>query len=745
MSLDHDATHTLLLSEFSACHSAVETNTGNPAMLALASLLLSSDTSHPHPGELASLFTKALSDPTATCPGLCALGHIFASGVHVSPSHIRAVSLWQRCAFSNDCILARFFLAQAFHEGLGVQPDVAKAAHLFQEVADKTKSNAARVRLARLLEFGADGFQADPKRAVSMYCAAIRDGESIEAMECLADLFLDGRDGVEEDPRAAVRLYEQAIQWGASTRAMNSLALLLETGAEGVMRMPRRAITLYQRAISEGNDEAMANLASLLSRGADGVERDIEKAAALYERAVEYGNIFAMRNLAHMIVNGEGAVEQDLYRAMELYEEVLRDGRYECGRVKVNLAWLLSCHQDVLPQDVIRAAKLYEEVIEEEVNACAMYNLAGLLAEGRGGLKRDVHRAVELYQRAIEEDEDAFSMHNLGLLLSSDTEGVEKQLDRAIELLDRAAGEGLREAEFDLALLLTGGDGDEALNDSAALDLERGMQLYNDLIDDLDHMGAIINLSELYGEGKFGVPKDVKKAMQLSERAIAVAFENDEEQLSELGIAVDDCKPLRQDLESVDMREHAVAQRWHLVAMCNLAELLLMQDSAANLERAVKLILKALSDSRASRALRCLTFTDLLSGLKRAIRSSTDVKACKMVATTFEVIVGRIGNTQAMCLLAEMLMTGAPGVRRDVKKAVSLYKRAVFNEDTRAMLRLGELLSNGAPGIGVDIGKAVESLLQVFAVDPSCEEAHEAAVNVALLHTRRRRCLDMSR
>lgn len=728
----------LLKEEFCALNQAVSKSNGPAPLLSLATLLLSPTTAHSHPGELAHLFNAALSEPTATLPGLCALAHVFSSSRLVSRSIPRAVALWRRCADTNQCLLGSFLLAQELEDGTNIPQDIPEAVRLYQYVISNSSSHLTTptLRLARLLELGAEGMASDPKRAILLYESAIRQAHSIEAMECLADLYLDGSGEIPEQPLLAVGLYERAIREACSTRAMNSLAVLLETGADGVPRNAQRAVALFEMAIAAGNDEAMANLAFLLDRGADGVERDIKRAAALYERAVESGNRFAMRNLAHMIVNGEGDVEQDLYRAMLLYEEVLQHGRYEGARVKVNLAWLLSCHQDILPQDTVRAAALYEDVIQDEVNACAMYNLAGLLAEGRGELRRDVGKAIDLYQRAIDED-DAFSMHNLGLLITSDTEGVEKDMERGIELLERAVEEGLREAEFDLALILTGGDSASAIGDGSPVDMDRGIALYEELIEDMDHIGAIINLSELYGEGRFGVCRDVKKAIQLSERAISLAFENNVERLAELGIHGDPETALREDCESVEMREHAIAQRWHLVAMCNLAELLLAED-VSNLERSVVLIEKALSDARASKALQVLSFKNLLSGMWRAVRNGRDRSACEKVANVFNSIVGRIGNTQAMCLLADMLIDGSHGVSQDVKKSISLYQRAIFNKDTRAMLSLGEVLLNGGPCIPVDMHGAVKLFSQILEQDPLCDEAHEAIVNLALIYTENR-------
>lgn len=686
----------------------------------------------PDGGPPISSLTDAAIAENGQIPGMCSLGHAFEHGVCGLQSDMNvAAELWRRDVQVYGCNVARYNLAEVYEAGSGVEKNPALAKTLYETVLAEEGLPQAAKRLARLLERGADGVKADARRSVQLYQWVVENDTDVEAMCNLGDVYREGRVGVDRHPAKAAELYQRARHEGGSSRATNSLAVMVELGYDGVMSDPARALKLYEEAVEKGeggNTVAMVNLASLLLDGAEGVEREPVTAAVYLRRAASLGHTNATFRLARLLQKGDEGVPVNHVRAVQLYEKLVEEND-GASDAKFELAWLLSGNSEQLDWDYVRAAKLYEEILAIESDISAMLNLANMLAKGHGGLDVDRGRAVAIYERAIQEHEDINAMNELGLLLCRDSGGEYKRdVERGLELLEKAQQGGHIDAKFNLALVLTDTDNGEPI------DVERGMRLYEEDVRDYEHMDAMINLAELLRECCHGITPDIPRSIDLCERAIAQGLLNDEEELERIGIHLDKTYGLSDHPVAVKMREQAIRERSHLLAIGNLADTLVLQADEKDYDRALSLFERALRDSRASGTFQEYTIDAYFKSLKKVFREVQGNEAlCQKAVRVYSLAIGRTGSTQLMCLLGEILMEGAAGVPRDTSKAVSLYKRAIFNEDLYAMLTLGEIVSVDNAGMAVDRRYATELFARVVEIEEEGVLSTQAIINLVLM------------
>lgn len=509
---------------------------------------------------------------------------------------------------------------------------------------------------------------------------------------------------------------------------MTGLAYLLQNGRDGVRVDLAAAVRLYEEAIQrDGNPLALNNLGLVLYQGTEDGHRDVRRAVALWEVAIAKGNKNAVQNLAVVLESGDEDIGADRARAIALYESIA--GIDQFRSVRFNLAWLLSNNQSDCPQDHSRAAHLYQKIVDEQGDVHAMFNLASLLERGGSNLKQDLSRAISLYERASQEGDHACSMHRLGVLLGKGLHGVPVDVEKATELLERAVDSGRREAFFDLAIVLS----DD--RDGPPADAQRAAKLYEMAIEEVGHMGAMINLSEILREGKHNIPQDIGSAMRLCERAIAQGVNEDAKRLEQLGISMDGIQQIENSSECAALiRKHAVQHGWHLVALLNLAEMLL-EESPKNWERAVPLFEAAAMDPLFMDVCESQengiseTFR-ILQSMIRGPNASRD--SASRAIKVYEMFIAS-GHPRAMYSLAQVYENGTFGVPSNPRRAEQLYNMAIEKDEEKAKIAAGEMLRIGRDGVPINIARSVQLFTEVLATTSSNHLKREAVVQLALL------------
>lgn len=162
--------------------------------------------------------------------------------------------------------------------------DYAAALAAWQPLADDGHLRA-QFGIGVIYDEGGVGIEPDVDKAATWYREAAEQGLA-DAQLNLGNLYRAGR-GVPKDPRRAVVWYLKAAIQGMPSAQYN-LALSYHTGV-GAAQNHTVAAKWYRRAAKQGDVEAMLGLASLYRSGL-GIDQDREAALAWYRRVTETGD-----------------------------------------------------------------------------------------------------------------------------------------------------------------------------------------------------------------------------------------------------------------------------------------------------------------------------------------------------------------------------------------------------------------------------------------------------------------------
>ena len=215
--------------------------------------------------------TKRVEQDHNDGPAMALLGELTGGGLGVAPD-LKKAAEWFALAAERGDRNGAYALGMMVLEGRGLPRDEARAKVLLAQAADAGQPSAAyNLGLLALNEKTTEG----EARAVKL----IRQGADAgvaEAEYALATLLRDGR-GTPADPQGAARLMGQAAR-DFYEPAEIEYAIMLFNG-EGVAKDEDGAAKLFARAASRGNPVAQNRLARLYVVGR-GVKKDLAEAAA---------------------------------------------------------------------------------------------------------------------------------------------------------------------------------------------------------------------------------------------------------------------------------------------------------------------------------------------------------------------------------------------------------------------------------------------------------------------------------
>ena len=212
----------------------------------------------------------------------------------------RMVALYQRaCAMKEQIACSN--LAVALTDGVGVQPDLTRAAQLFRDACDAGWAIAC-YNLSTMYRHG-DGVTKDLPRAAELLGRACTLGHG-EACDFLGLSLSQGLDGMTRDDAAAVRAWERGCDVLGRAGACRNLGIALFT-ASGAAKDPVRASARFLQACDGGSMPGCTSAAWHLQRGV-GVDRDQPRARALYQRACDAADALACSELAEIYARGDG-------------------------------------------------------------------------------------------------------------------------------------------------------------------------------------------------------------------------------------------------------------------------------------------------------------------------------------------------------------------------------------------------------------------------------------------------------
>jgi uncharacterized protein len=199
---------------------------------------------------------------------------------------------------------AKMAVAEAYELGQDAKLDLAKAAKWYREAA-LIGNLEAQFRLARIVNKGAPGLNADKSTAIKLLQSSATSGHA--PSQNMLGLMIQNGDGVAKDEKAAATWYRKAADQKFATAETNLGVLYLK--GLGVERSLTEAFKLFSSGAAHGDGWGMNNLGGMYEMGW-GTTKNLVKAQEFYVKAAAAGIVMAQQNIARLQVSGEATLSQ---------------------------------------------------------------------------------------------------------------------------------------------------------------------------------------------------------------------------------------------------------------------------------------------------------------------------------------------------------------------------------------------------------------------------------------------------
>jgi hypothetical protein len=212
----------------------------------------------------------------------------------------------QAKAAEHGDVFAQFVLAKRYHNGEGVDKDIAQALKWYRAAA-KAGHIEAQFELAALLDTGAEGIEANSNEAYKWYSKAAYEGHmkaqsiiSQEKWQRCAPKMQVGSDDItfaepddesyrERKPFTPEKLEKLLIQAeDGDVDAQYDLGIRYYNG-EGVELDHKKAVEWFLRAAEHDDSQAQFNLGIMYGRG-EGVQKDLKVSMSWLKKAADQGH-----------------------------------------------------------------------------------------------------------------------------------------------------------------------------------------------------------------------------------------------------------------------------------------------------------------------------------------------------------------------------------------------------------------------------------------------------------------------
>ena len=259
---------------------------GGEAALFMGKIYLQGLGDRSDPAEAVKWLTKAATGPfnpvtetpqfdpkqpernTAAGEAAVILANLYRRGFPGIAKDSPAALKWFARAYALGHVPAAKMLGDFYHDGVGVPPDVKKAASYYERAA-KLDYAPAQFALAEMLSQGEAGVRQDRSKALAWYAAAAKHNHG-GALFALARAY-DLGDGVKADPQMAIGFYKSAALQG-NAAAMVAMGTYFYEG-KLVAKDDATARRWFEAGATGGDADGMFDLAAMLAN-AQGGERD---------------------------------------------------------------------------------------------------------------------------------------------------------------------------------------------------------------------------------------------------------------------------------------------------------------------------------------------------------------------------------------------------------------------------------------------------------------------------------------
>jgi len=399
---------------------------------------------------------QALAEQTNTPLAQYRYGRVLLEG-RGGPVDVPAAVMWLERAVAQNHIQASTLLARVYLSGIegGPTRDPARAAELFHGAAARGDSEA-QYYLGLLYRRGT-GVEKDLKAAFSWFLAA-SEAQHREAQYELARAYSRG-EGTKANPTEGRRWLEESASAGHS-EAQFFMGYALDTG-QGADQNRSAAMEWFRRSAEGGYVNAQRWLGRKYLVG-DGVEPNPSEAMRWLIEAARSDDVEAFFLLGNAYSGGLG-IEPDLQKAWGMYERASSEGYPPATTA---MAKMLEKQQGADAME--KAVNMYRKAAKQGDRAAVLY-LGKLTGAGQLDGLAPPHLSVPWAIEAARDGDTAAldwvrAQAEQGLRPARTAYGLwlleaEANPAAAVGFLQAAAEAGDVEAQFQMGLLLTKGDG----------------------------------------------------------------------------------------------------------------------------------------------------------------------------------------------------------------------------------------------------------------------------------------------
>lgn len=391
----------------------------------------------------------------------CLLSFMYENGLGLPVDKAKAQSLMSS-ALANQCADGEFRIGLAYGWGIGQEKDYKKAWYWLERAA-KHKSRMAKRSLAAMY-FDGRGIKPDKQKGLALL-SEISDGNQQEGKEDLADRYRTGN-GLPKNLEKAEKLYQELADANVpgGAQGLLKLGLLYSPKTEKGERDDKKTRHLLERAAaaSSGDSQALCYLADLSKR----VHNDQKTAQTYYEKAAIIADDYAAINIAYSYLT-EINKTRDYPTAMRLLKLCADKGN---GNAENYLSYMyqegLGVDKDIEKANELRRSANAHGCLDGD------YMIGNLIYSEES--KEGAQHAARWFEKSVATG-NPHAKNQLAIILAMGETGAKPEFERSTKLRQQAANEGCPY--------------------------------------------ALMAIADKYFSGA-GVPKDLKKARILYERAV---------------------------------------------------------------------------------------------------------------------------------------------------------------------------------------------------------------------------------
>ena len=345
------------------------------------------------------------------------LANYYSWGKRVKVDRIEAFK-WASRSAKQANLIAKYHVASAHLDGVGIPQDTVKAEVLY-------------------------------KQAAPGLLALAKQGNA-HAQFCLGQMYLDGR-GLNRNEKEAFQWTIKAAEQGLP-EAQGAIGFMY-----GVKKDEKESLMWLRKAEKQNLSDVKGAIGMLHIEGKLGVKKNAAKGLQLLKESVEQGSPIGMLLLGTAYISEEASltfgVEMDAEKGVELIRNSAKQGE---STARFLLGTLLVSGQAKVQKDVKNGLKLLHTAAAQN-NPRAKWVLANFYLSGRFELGKDVAKGMKLFHESAEQGHPQ-SQYSLANIYFAGQPGVEKDLLKSYAWADIAASndhEQAKQAKKSIARRLT--------------------------------------------------------------------------------------------------------------------------------------------------------------------------------------------------------------------------------------------------------------------------------------------------